>query len=107
VDLWGLGACLYAAVEGRAPFDRGRGALACLMAVLADELEPPARVGLLWPVISGLLRKDPGERLGTAEADRMLRDVDSASAVPASAMTPRPRRPHRPAIALAGPAHCP
>jgi hypothetical protein len=69
------------------------------MAVLADELEPPIRAGLLWPVISGLLRKDPGERLDAAGAERMLRDVDSAPAVSASAMTPRPRRSHRPAIA--------
>ena len=73
-DLWGLGASLYAAVEGRGPFERDGGALASLTAVVADEPELAARAGpLLWPVISGLLRKDPSERLDPVEAERMLR----------------------------------
>src|SRR3984957_12655215 len=63
-DLWGLGASLYAAVEGRGPFERDGTALASLTAVVADEPEPATRAGpLLSPVISGLLRKDPGVRL--------------------------------------------
>jgi eukaryotic-like serine/threonine-protein kinase len=73
-DLWGLGACLYTAVEGRPPFER-EGALATLTAVVADEPDPATRAGALWPVISGLLRKDPARRLGTDEAERMLRRV--------------------------------
>ena len=52
-----------AAVEGRPPFERD-GVLASLTAVVADELDPPAHAGPLWPVIEGLLRKDPGTRLG-------------------------------------------
>jgi serine/threonine protein kinase len=73
-DLWGLGASLYAAVEGRGPFERDGSALASLTAVVADEPEPATRAGpLLWPVISGLLRKDPGERIDAVEAERMLR----------------------------------
>ena len=39
-DLWALGASLYAAVEGRPPFDRD-GVLASLTAVVADEPDPP------------------------------------------------------------------
>jgi len=73
-DLWGLGASLYTAVEGRAPFER-EGPLASLTAVVADEAEPAVNAGPLGPVISGLLTKDPGRRLGPAEADRMLRQV--------------------------------
>ena len=106
-DLWGLGASLYAAVEGRVPFNREGGPLACLMAVAVDEPEPPAHAGPLWPVISGLLRKDPGERLGAAEAERMLGDVDSAPAGTVGAGIPRPRRPHRLAATLAMPAVLP
>jgi hypothetical protein len=79
-DLWGLGASLYAAVEGHGPFDRDAGALASLIAVVADEAEPAAHAGPLWPVISGLLRKDPGERLDAATAERMLRAIGAAPA---------------------------
>ena len=90
-DLWGLGASLYAAVEGRGPFERDGGALASLTAVVADEPEPATRAGpLLWPVISGLLRKDPGERLGAVEAERMLR-LAVAPAPPAPAVISRHR----------------
>jgi serine/threonine protein kinase len=73
-DLWSLGASLYTAVEGRPPFGRD-GALATLTAVVADEPDPAYHAGPLWPVISGLLRKDPAERLGAAEAEQMLRRV--------------------------------
>jgi eukaryotic-like serine/threonine-protein kinase len=73
-DLWGLGASLYTAVEGRPPFERP-GVLATLTAVVSDEPDPFRHAGPLEPVISGLLRKDPGARLGAADAERMLRDV--------------------------------
>ena len=73
-DLWALGVSLYTAVEGHPPFERGN-ALATLTAVVADEPDQPLHAGPLEPVISGLLRKDPGERLGAAEAERLLRQV--------------------------------
>jgi eukaryotic-like serine/threonine-protein kinase len=83
-DLWSLGATLYTAVEGRPPFDRD-GAMAVLTAVVADEPDPPQHAGWLWPAISGLLRKEPEERLGSAETEALLRrvaDPDSSSAAP-------------------------
>ncbi|MCW2978633.1 MAG: serine/threonine protein kinase, partial [Solirubrobacterales bacterium] len=49
-DLWGLGALLYFAVEGEAPFDRGD-ALPTLNAVLHDEPRALERAGGLAPVI--------------------------------------------------------
>jgi serine/threonine protein kinase len=73
-DLWGLGASLYAAVEGHPPFDRGA-PLVTLTAVVIDEVEEAVNAGPLWPVISGLLRKDPDERLDATETERMLRRV--------------------------------
>jgi hypothetical protein len=73
-DLWALGASLYAAVEGRVPFDRdGTGAV--LTAVMQACPDPPRRAGPLWPVISGLLRKDPGARPDADAVDWLLRRV--------------------------------
>jgi eukaryotic-like serine/threonine-protein kinase len=100
-DLWGLGASLYAAVEGRGPFDREGGAMASLLAVVADEPAPAVHAGpLLWPVINGLLCKDPAKRLDAAQAERMLRRV--VAPPPAHTVTPSARRPHRRVGVLAG-----
>ena len=73
-DLWSLGAALYAAVEGRVPFGRD-GTVAVLTAVMSACPDPPRRAGPLWPVISGLLRKDPGARPDADAVDWLLRRV--------------------------------
>jgi hypothetical protein len=98
-DLWGLGASLYTAVEGHGPFDQG-GGLATLTAVLTDELAPAPHAGTLWPVIGGLLRKDPRERLSAAEAEPMLLNVLAVPGSPAAVLSvaqagSAPRRQHR------------
>jgi serine/threonine protein kinase len=77
-DLWSLGATLYTAVEGRPPYDRGA-PLPTLAAVVTEAADPPRLAGPAWPVIERLLRKDPAERIGAEEADRLLRKVASGS----------------------------
>jgi serine/threonine protein kinase len=78
-DMWALGASLFAAVEGHPPFERD-GVLASLTAVVADELEPSPHAGPLWPVIEGLLLKDPAARLDAAGAEQMLHGIAAPDA---------------------------
>ncbi|GGY09437.1 serine/threonine-protein kinase [Streptomyces djakartensis] len=73
-DLWSLGVLLYAAVEGHSPFRRDT-PLSTLRAIVDEELPPPRRAGPLAPVIEGLLRKDPAERLPAERAEQDLRVV--------------------------------
>ncbi|MFI6935123.1 protein kinase [Streptomyces sp. NPDC050287] len=73
-DLWSLGVLLYAAVEGHSPF-RQNTPLSTLRAIVDEELPPPYRAGPLAPVIEGLLRKDPAERLSAERAEQDLRVV--------------------------------
>jgi hypothetical protein len=89
-DLWALGATLYAAVEGRPPYQRD-GAWATLNAVVTEDPDPPSRAGPLWPVLRGLLTADPASRLGPETSERMLRDVAAGADQGATApLTPSP-----------------
>ncbi len=70
-DLWGLGATLFAAVEGRPPYDAGT-AMATVAAVVHDEVPTTSCSGPLAEVISGLLVKDPTRRIPLSQVRRLL-----------------------------------
>ncbi|MBM7489661.1 tRNA A-37 threonylcarbamoyl transferase component Bud32 [Micromonospora luteifusca] len=70
-DLWSLGATLHAAVEGRSPYARST-AMATLSALAAGPPDPAPHAGSLAPVLAGLLRRDPRDRLDHDTARRLL-----------------------------------
>src|SRR5690348_11897388 len=71
-DLWSLGATLYAAVEGRGPFEGQGSAMAVLASIVHGDPPPATRAGPLEPVILALMRRDPATRPDAAGARRLL-----------------------------------
>ncbi|WP_250031187.1 serine/threonine-protein kinase [Paractinoplanes maris] len=89
-DLFTLGATLYAAVEGRSPFDRGD-LFATMLAVTEATPAPFHRAGPLRPVIEGLLAADPARRWSVEQAREAL-ITPGVSAVNVPMSKPRSRR---------------
>ncbi len=85
-DLWSLGVLLYAAVEGRPPYDKGS-AIATLTAVMTEQFEPTAVRGPLADAINGLLVKDPAERLDDAGVRGLLTLAQDTPDVPEAEQT--------------------
>jgi Protein kinase domain len=84
-DVWGLGACLYAAVTGKSPFPSGRGAA---HRAVYEPVVPPRRKNRRVPpaleaIILACLKKDPAERYPSAGAvaDDLERFRQGASTV--------------------------
>ena len=73
-DLWSLGATLYAAVEGQAPFHRSTTA-ASLTALRTEPPDPARFPGPLSPIIDGLLTKDPTRRPAASDTQAQLQRV--------------------------------
>lgn len=71
-DLWGLGATLFAAVEGHPPYDTGGTVLEIVNQVVHGEVPRPSSAGPLAEVIAALMVKDPAERITPAEVRNRL-----------------------------------
>jgi tRNA A-37 threonylcarbamoyl transferase component Bud32 len=99
VDCWALGVTLYDAVTGHNPFDRST-TVATFHAILMAEL-PSAPCGPpLADVISGLLVRDPAQRMTTERARASLagdaapeRQADPGVPVPPAVPPPGPTMP--------------
>ncbi len=71
-DLWSLGATIYAAVEGRGPYEQRGGAITTMSAIINEDAPVAPHAGQLAPVIAALLRRDPSTRPTAAAASRMF-----------------------------------
>ncbi|GAB1817451.1 hypothetical protein HerbRD11066_06150 [Herbidospora sp. RD11066] len=89
-DLWSLGATLWAAVEGRSPYDRGT-PIASMAAVLHEEIPVAHRAGPLAPVLEGLMCKDPVYRMTAEQAMDLLHQAAASKwNPPVNRPTPTP-----------------
>jgi hypothetical protein len=71
-DVYALGATLYAAVEGRAPYPEQRNAIAMLARIATEPPPVPTRAGLLAGPIDRMMDRDPATRWSMADAAHAL-----------------------------------
>src|SRR3984957_2241890 len=74
-DLWSLGATIYAAVEGRGPFEQRGGAITTMSAIINEDAPVAPHAAQLAPIIAALLRRDPSARPSAATAARLFAQV--------------------------------
>ncbi|MCP2165452.1 Serine/threonine protein kinase [Goodfellowiella coeruleoviolacea] len=117
-DLWGLGATLFAAVEGHPPYDADGDPVETVSQVIQAPVPRPTRAGELEPVITALMVKDPAERLPLVEVRKQIYSLlpepgaqvfpptgevrggeGGGRATGTAALPERPRRPRQPSRA--------
>ncbi len=108
-DLWSLGATIYAAVEGRGPFEQRGGAITTMSAIINEDAPAAPHAAQLAPLIAALLRRDPSARPSAASAARQFAQVlpqltDAPKASPAAAHPATVLSAHVPSAAPAAPA---
>jgi serine/threonine protein kinase len=74
-DLWGLGATLFAAVEGRPPYDVRGDPVSTITEVVDGEVPRTSTGGPVCDVIAALMVKDPAKRMALGEVRRRLRPL--------------------------------
>jgi eukaryotic-like serine/threonine-protein kinase len=98
-DVFSLGATLYTAAEGTAPFGEDTNAMAVLHRVASGQVRPPQRSGSLTPSLMAMLTGDPGARPAMADVGQALSALptdDGAAQAPTSVHTARYAVPPRP-----------
>ncbi|MEJ8282198.1 serine/threonine-protein kinase [Pseudonocardia spirodelae] len=74
-DLWGLGATLWAAVEGRPPYDVDGDPVRTITEVVDGPVPLPTVTGPVAEVIAGLMVKEPSGRMPLDEVRARLRPL--------------------------------
>ncbi|MEV6243532.1 serine/threonine-protein kinase [Lentzea sp. NPDC051838] len=70
-DRWSLGATMWAAMAGEPPYV-GKNVMQTINAVINGDVPVPAGAGRLAPVISGLMRKEPTDRLSLVDVRKQV-----------------------------------
>ncbi|MFJ8634468.1 serine/threonine-protein kinase [Streptomyces sp. NPDC093568] len=99
-DLWSVGALLCAALSGESPFRRDS-LSGVVLAVVSDDIRPPAQAAPILPVVQGLLERDPGRRLDAVAAEGMLREFLETGAALVPKRFSRAERTYSPRSVLA------
>jgi len=71
-DVWALGATLYAAVEGRSPYESRSNPIALLRAIATERPRPMTHAGALAPAIEAMMDEDPARRWDMATSAKRL-----------------------------------
>ena len=71
-DLWGLGATLFAVIEGRPPYDVHGAVMATVNQVVHGEVPRPSTGGPLDEIVAALMVKEPSERISLREVRNRL-----------------------------------
>ncbi len=112
-DLWGLGATLFAAIEGRPPYDVHGDPVSTITEVVDGDVPRPRGSGPVVDVIVALMVKDPARRMPLDEVRQRLRpliDDPDDPTYPGSPDAPTMEalavnRPQRSAVAAPPPRH--
>jgi serine/threonine protein kinase len=71
-DLWGLGATLFAVIEGRPPYDADGAVLETVNQVVHGDVPRPSTEGALGEIVAALMVKEPEERITLRELRNRL-----------------------------------
>ncbi|WP_308259154.1 serine/threonine-protein kinase [Pseudonocardia sp. H11422] len=74
-DLWGLGATLFAAIEGRPPYDVRGDPVSTITEVVDGDVPRPRDAGPVSEVIAALMVKEPERRMPLEEVRQRLRPL--------------------------------
>ncbi len=85
-DVWSLGATLYHALSGHAPYEVTENVLGALYRIVHEEPPQLARPSELEPVRASTMAKDPEQRWTMAQVVRFLDETDAMAGRPATAL---------------------
>ena len=94
-DMWSLGATIFHAVEGHAPYETVEGnVIGTLYRIVNEPVPQPERAGWLAPLIGQLMRHDPSSRWDSTRAAAYLASgpdgVLATQTMPAAEVAPAP-----------------